>query len=275
MNHFLTFDTTSLEAESRSRINECLMKPYRDLSNETEDSYLRGRTNQLSSISKGGVSAPFPYKLFDLLERIDTVEPELSYIISWLPHGRSFLVHEPNEFTKFVLPRFFNQKYASFQRQLNLYGFSRITRHGADKHSYYHECFLRSKRFLCRGIIRIKINGSGGRRPGNPESDPNFKAMHPLPKSCTTPDREPAPNPTTSDDVDSSASKFQEEVNCESNEAIFNGMPFRPITSRDEEVDTGRRRRHSFMDPTSSPSRRSSLQRKKKNVWAELADHLS
>jgi len=279
MNPYLTFfETTSLEAKSRSMKKESLKKNYRDLSNETEDSFRRANHRYSSSISKGGVIAPFPYKLFDLLEHIDTVEPELSHIISWLPHGRSFLVHKPNEFMKLVLPKFFNQKYASFQRQLNLYGFSRITRDCADRNSYYHECFLRGKRFLCQGIIRIKINGAGARRPSNPESDPNFLAMQNLPNTAPPPPCKPAPNATFAEIVSQPSVEIQDELRHEcrsSNEAIFNGMPFRPLTGEDE-MSAGRRR-HSLMDPTTSSTtrRRTSVQLKEKNVWAELADHLS
>mmetsp|Transcript_9382 Transcript_9382/g.14036 ORF Transcript_9382/g.14036 Transcript_9382/m.14036 type:complete len:281 (-) Transcript_9382:95-937(-) len=265
---YLPFETTSFEAKSRSTIKECLKKNYRDHSNEAEDSYRRGNHRYSSSISKGGVIAPFPYKLFDLLEHIDKVEPELSHIIAWLPHGRSFLVHKPHEFIKLVLPRFFNQKYASFQRQLNLYGFCRITRDCADKNSYYHECFLRRERFLCQGIIRIKINGVGARRPSNPESDPNFLAMQTLPKIA--PPCKPAPS-AKFDEVVSQPSEIQKELKRECNEAIFNGMPFRPLTGEDE-MGAGRRG-HSLMDP--NKRRRTSVRLKEKNVWAELADHLS
>lgn len=45
----------------------------------------------------------------------------------------SFIVHNRNLFMKKVLPAFFRMsKYASFQRQLNIYGFNRITA-GLDK----------------------------------------------------------------------------------------------------------------------------------------------
>ena len=61
------------------------------------------------------------------------------------PHGRSFLVHKTKEFTDRIMPKYFNQgKFASFQRQLNLYGFKRLTR-GPDAGSYYNELFLRGR----------------------------------------------------------------------------------------------------------------------------------
>jgi hypothetical protein len=45
---------------------------------------------------------------------------------------------------------------------------------GRDKGGYYHELFLRSKRFLSHRIQRMKIKGTGARKPGSPETEPNF-----------------------------------------------------------------------------------------------------
>ena len=56
------------------------------------------------------------------------------------------------------MPKYFRQsKLTSFQRQLNLYGFSRITA-GADRGGYYHELFLRNKVFLCQNMVRRCAN---------------------------------------------------------------------------------------------------------------------
>jgi hypothetical protein len=99
-------------------------------------------------------------------------------VVCWQPHGRAFMVHKPKEFVLQVMPHFFNQtKYASFQRQLNLYGFSRLT-HGPDKGAYYHGCFVRGERNLCRGMIRQKIKGTKVRRSLAPDEEPNFYSTH-------------------------------------------------------------------------------------------------
>jgi hypothetical protein len=45
---------------------------------------------------------------------------------------------------------------------------------GRDKGGYYNELFLRSKRFLSYRINRIKIKGTGARKPGSPETEPSF-----------------------------------------------------------------------------------------------------
>ena len=60
-------------------------------------------------------------------------------VVGWQPHGRCFLVRQPERFRE-LLPRYFTlSKIASFQRQLNLYGFKRLTRQDRDRNAYYHE----------------------------------------------------------------------------------------------------------------------------------------
>jgi hypothetical protein len=73
--------------------------------------------------------------------------------------------------------RFFSQsKYASFQRQLNLYGFSRFS-HGKDKGAYFHYLFIRGKCPLVRGMVRRKIKGTKVRRIMAPSDEPDFYAL--------------------------------------------------------------------------------------------------
>ena len=86
------------------------------------------------------------------------------------------MVHKPEAF-KALLSYYFNvSKIASFQRQLNLYGFIRLTR-GADRNGYYHECFLRGKPSLLNQIFRMKVKGTGVRARSNPESEPDLWNM--------------------------------------------------------------------------------------------------
>jgi len=104
----------------------------------------------------------------------DVTKDDRERIVSWQPHGRSFTVHKPKEFVEKIMPTYFNQtKYASFQRQLNLYGFCRLTQ-GPDKGAYFHKCFVRGEQGLCRGMIRRKIKGTKVRRTLAPEEEPNF-----------------------------------------------------------------------------------------------------
>jgi len=116
---------------------------------------------------------PFPDKLYQL---IDEAQAEgKSDIISFFSHGRAFVIHDPTRFSEEIMPRFFNQtKLASFQRQLNLYGFRRISR-GPDSGGYYHVMFIRGRPDLCQYIRRTKVRGQHGGRLNN--EDPNFYSM--------------------------------------------------------------------------------------------------
>jgi hypothetical protein len=97
-------------------------------------------------------------------------------LCSWQPHGRAFVVHKPTEFVS-LLPKYFKlTKLASFQRQLNLYGFTRLTR-GKDRGAYYHEMFLRGKPFLAYHIQRMKVKGTGVRARANPTQEPDLWSM--------------------------------------------------------------------------------------------------
>jgi len=130
--------------------------------------------------AKGGVIMPFPVKLHDMLDQIEA--DGLAHVVSWQPHGRCFVVHKPKEFVNHVMPHYFKQtKMASFQRQLNLYGFNRLTG-GLDKGGYYHEMFLRGKVSLAYDIHRMRVKGTGVRLPTNPENEPNFYALPPVTK---------------------------------------------------------------------------------------------
>ncbi len=130
--------------------------------------------------ARGGVSTPFPLKLHEMLENVQSDGYE--EIVSWQPHGRCFVVHKPKEFVE-LLPSYFKlSKLASFQRQLNLYGFQRLTR-GRDRGGYYHELFLRGMGFLAHSIQRIKVKGTGVRARSNPEQEPDFWRMAWIPGS--------------------------------------------------------------------------------------------
>jgi len=131
---------------------------------------------------RGGVTTPFPLKLHDMLNA--TSAAGMEDIVSWQPHGRCFVVHKPKEFV-LMLPEYFKlSKLASFQRQLNLYGFQRLTR-GRDRGGYYHELFLRDRVFLSHSIQRIKVKGTGVRARSNPDQEPDFWAM-PWVSPCQT-----------------------------------------------------------------------------------------
>jgi hypothetical protein len=52
----------------------------------------------------GGVSQPFPDKMHEMLASVENDEEEQS-IVSWLPHGRAFIVRCPVPFTLMIMPK--------------------------------------------------------------------------------------------------------------------------------------------------------------------------
>lgn len=102
----------------------------------------------------------FPYRLFQLLEHVDK-SPDLQAIISWQPHGRSFLIKDKQRLEDEVLPLFFaTGNYDSFRRSLNFWGFVQIRGvNSPDFKSYYHKFFLRARMDLCSKLKRQKSGG--------------------------------------------------------------------------------------------------------------------
>ena len=105
-----------------------------------------------SSTPNMSVVGNFPEVLYEML--INAEKEGHESIISFFSHGRAFAVHDTNRFVKELMPRYFLNmgKIASFQRQLNLYGFKRIS-DGPDNGGYWHRKFLNGRRDL---VIYLK-----------------------------------------------------------------------------------------------------------------------
>uniref|UniRef100_A0A7S3QA97 HSF-type DNA-binding domain-containing protein n=1 Tax=Chaetoceros debilis TaxID=122233 RepID=A0A7S3QA97_9STRA len=121
----------------------------------------------------------FPLKLQYMLTLVE--EQGMQRIVSWLPHGRGFIIRDAEKFSLEVMAKYFRQtKLSSFVRQLNIYGFTRIYQ-GKDKGAYYHEYFLRGKLSLSTSIVRSKVKGNKIRAASSPDDEPDFYAMKSMP----------------------------------------------------------------------------------------------
>ncbi|GAX13371.1 hypothetical protein FisN_8Lu414 [Fistulifera solaris] len=99
----------------------------------------------------------FPAKLHYLLGEME--KDGQNDIMSWQSDGLSFVVHDKARLEEHILPQWYRQShYSSFQRQLNIYGFQRISK-GVHKGGYKHEFFQRDKPELCANIPRCRKKG--------------------------------------------------------------------------------------------------------------------
>lgn len=179
---------------------------YHDHANDDPGTYKSTYPLEEAKSSCFSSPEPFPFKLHTLLDQIES--DGHADVVSWQPHGRAFVIHQKQAFVECIMPKYFKQtKLTSFQRQLNLYGFTRISR-GTDGGGYYHELFLRGMAHLCHNMVRIKCKGTGFKAASDPDTEPNFYKMpfvlHGRPRPDTD-DTEGAKNPAqpscvTSDD---------------------------------------------------------------------------
>jgi hypothetical protein len=106
---------------------------------------------------------PFPIKLHDMLDEV-TKNSASRGVVSWRSHGKAFRVHQPEVFARAIMPHYFNQtKYKSFQRQLHIYGFHRITK-GMDKGAYCHNLFIQNKKAMSMRMVREKTKRKTGKQ---------------------------------------------------------------------------------------------------------------
>lgn len=112
--------------------------------------------------ARGGVKHPFPTRLYALLEKSRT-DDEIAKMISWHPSGQSFKVHSnAKKFFSTVQKKYFKHTvYSSFRRQLNLWGFKRISefpRAENSQHGYYsNPMFSRGQYSLCCQMRRANV----------------------------------------------------------------------------------------------------------------------
>ncbi|XP_057535195.1 heat stress transcription factor B-3 [Amaranthus tricolor] len=94
-------------------------------------------------------SAPFLLKTYMLVD-----DPETDPMISWNEGGTAFVVWQPAEFSRDLLPTLFKHcNFSSFVRQLNTYGFRKVA---TSRWEFSNNMFQQGKRELLGRIRRRK-----------------------------------------------------------------------------------------------------------------------
>lgn len=144
------------------------------------------KTTSGASVSK----EIFPQRLHAILS-----DPSLSEIISWLPHGQSFVIIRPDAFAEEVLPKYLpsdkssSTKYPSFTRKLNRWGFRQNSR-GLDTGAFQHPLFKRDEPELCVDMVcqkSRKPSSAAKKKKENKSDSSSSKAQLPIKKRKMSP----------------------------------------------------------------------------------------
>jgi hypothetical protein len=98
-------------------------------------------------------------------------------IVSWMPHGRAFKVHQKDAFVKVIMPRYFKTaKLTHLSDTLRIWGFCRLKAKGPDKGAYFHMHFVRGDASLTRHLLRQQMKNAMANWPG-PRGEPDLYVL--------------------------------------------------------------------------------------------------
>ena len=138
--------------------------------NHDHDAVGPSPTHTLGEHNSKNLISTFPIRLYELLDL--AARDNFEHVISWLPSGSGFKVHDKDLFQKMILGTYFNQsQYKSFTRQLSIYGFERILS-GAASGGYEHRLFKRGDVASCKVMKRERVQHRSRNRSRQKKSSP-------------------------------------------------------------------------------------------------------
>jgi len=78
-------------------------------------------------------------------------------VVTWMPHGKAFMIHDRNYFSNSIMPNYFKSKFTSFRQALRNHGFAQMGGNSWDEGAYYHKLFLRDEPLLCQGLTHEQM----------------------------------------------------------------------------------------------------------------------
>lgn len=79
------------------------------------------------------------------------------FVVSWLPHGKAFMIHDRSNFSDSIMPKYFKSKFTSFRQSLRNHGFAQMGGNSWDEGAYYHKLFIRDQPLLCQGLTQEQM----------------------------------------------------------------------------------------------------------------------
>ena len=123
-----------------------------------------------SSLTYNSIANHIHNKPLETYKMIDTCDPAVA---GWTEDGEMFVVKDPNRFANDIIPQYFDHnKFSSFARQLNFYGFRKMQAkpirnadfdaNTAKYVTFYNEKFKRGRCDLLKEIQRSTRGGNSG-----------------------------------------------------------------------------------------------------------------
>ncbi|ONH73901.1 Heat shock transcription factor [Pichia kudriavzevii] len=167
--------STSSTFESINQIAKKSEKSLAELTNSTEKSLAALKKPKLKKTTLAPAKRPaFVVKLWKMIN-----DPENEKYMTWIKNGNAFQVNDRENFMKYVLPKYFkHNNFASFVRQLNMYGWHKMQDVNSGSLAqteeiwrFEHPNFRKGREDLLDSIVRNK--------PGkdNEEEDVDIKVL--------------------------------------------------------------------------------------------------